>query len=193
MDYQGTLAERQEKAQAAVAKRMGLEAPITLFPTTGEIEQMENGPSSPIPGSEWAFSEWPASQEWFENSKPEVYFDAVRLQIALSQIAQDASHVAWQINEALRNVRLAESARLKSIAVGELVAIYENIMRHPSLELNVRLLVNDLANTIDPDVAPEAKLDAGATVYPSRERYYTFRPVWEFIYAVRKAFKRSDS
>lgn len=184
MDYQGTLAERKAQAQAVVAKR--LRRPIPLFPTTGEIAQMESEPNNPIPGSEW-------NSPTMGNSKPEVYFDAVRLQIALAQIGQDAAHGAWRINEALRNVRLAESGQLKSIAVSELITIYENIMKHPSLELNIRMLVNDLANTIDPDVAPEKKLDGGVAIYPSRERYYTLRPVWEFIYAVRKAFKRSDS
>lgn len=165
----------RELMDAAVAE----EDKSSNEPTTG----MTIVPSSPIPGSEWTSESW-----------PEVYFDATRLSIALSEIAHDAQERVYKLNEALRDVRGAETIEKKVNAVGRLTSLYQNTMNHADTELKVRLLVNDLADTIEPDVKPEKPgWDAGVSVYPSMDRYYTLRPVWEFIANVRRAFKQTDA
>lgn len=165
---------------------------VTLFPTTAELEQMETAatykpvhggyptaqPSNPIPGSEWN-----------EDQSQTLYSNAKLLEQILSQIAREAGVKAWKLSEAVRNFRLypgyENTARLQSL--------YETYMQEADSDLKVRLLVEQLVLTIDADVRPEKKLDAGSTIYPSMERYYAFRPVWDFIANFRNAFKRIDA
>lgn len=145
---------------------------VTLFPTEAEIEQMVNRAEVVMP---------PLSSS---------YFTAIPLSNALNEIAHDAEQRAWKMREALRNARLAyPGAELK------LTKLYNDVMSSADIELRTRMLVNELADTIEADREMPQGVSVGtrAARYPSMDRYYTLRPVWEFINNVRKAFKRSDS
>lgn len=160
----------------------------TFFPTDAELMEAaiveEDGPSSPIPGSEWNATR-----------QPDIYFDATRLAATLNEAAHDLGLQAWKLTSALRNVRQAETQSQRSGAILELVKLYEEFNRNSSVDTKVRMLVDQLANTIESDrekPVPETIPGMSGSIYPSMDRYYTLRPVWEFIVAIRKAFKRSD-
>lgn len=165
----------------------------TIFPTNTELEELARHeaapPSNPIPGSEWNTTE-----DWQTLPKALVS-DATALERALMETANDASADAWKITTALRNVRLAETDKQKARALSDLKSIYSHYMKTANTDLRVRLAVNALANTIEGDRLPPVKpgnFDR-PTAYPSQERYYTLKPVFAMIDAVRQAFKRTDS
>lgn len=165
-----------------------------LFPTTGEIEDAikaedradavaafaSSGPTSPVPGSEW------------EADDHGLVFDATRLAKAMTDEAHALSAQAWKLTSAIRFVRFAKDDLRRLDTTLQLQRLYLSEMGKVSTNVNVRLLVDQLASTIEPDVRPEKPgWNTGVAVYSSMDRYYTLRPVWEFIYAVRNVFKRT--
>lgn len=186
MDYQGTMSQRQT---TDLTMSVGRAKPSTLFPTENELKDMERGVSSPIPGSDWD-----ADEVRLLPTLPTLYSDATKLNTVLEEITHDAQHKQWQLGEALRNLRIAESEAEKASATTILRGIYSSYMKHADMETRVRLHVNELANTIEEDRERPIAVSVGnkAVSYPSMDRYYTLRPVWGFINKVRAAFKRSD-
>lgn len=136
-------------------------------------------PSNPVPGSEWDDS----------SKLPDTYFDAVKLSYALNEIAHDAQARAWSLQSALRNVRL------QIVGAEEVLAkLYIDYIAQADVELRVRMIVNELANTIEGDrERPQpTSVVPGVTVYPSMYRYYTLRPVWRAITQILSVFKRTN-
>lgn len=119
---------------------------------------------------------------WGPTSKPPIYFDGVRIGNALTDIAHEASRKSWAMTIALRNVRLAEMDTEKQQAVRELSTLVANHMHEGDKELRLRMLINDLANTI------EEKAPSNMVGYiPNMGLQYAFEPVKRIVKRIKAA------
>lgn len=169
-----TDAELMEQAiREEDAEEKNIPANLSTAADHGRLAADYAGPSNPIPGSDWQDTNTALAL-------PDVYFDAVRLMNAMNQTAHDIQARSWKVSNAIRNVRIADLDRDRQAALSDLLIIYAEAKSETDLETKIRLAVNELADIIEP------------VIYPSQEHYYILRPVWEFIYAVRRAFKRTD-
>lgn len=173
---------RQEKVETAAEYK----PPHGGYPTYPRVKVMGNSgvtvqddfadahgghstpPTSPIPGSEWDAS----FSEFIKRSipKPAIYFDAVRMSMALEQIAHDAQAKSWKLVSALRLVRQAET-NYEMVKAGQ--TLYDIYNEYMNRNLAAQMNVNDQANTID------------ATKYPHQEPSF-----WQKL---MNSFKRSDA
>jgi hypothetical protein len=169
----------------------------------GDAEPISVGPVNPVPGSGWTdertqtdqaiAAELVASESprangfnygtgWGKAPKPPIYFDAVRLSIALDQISHDASARAWRLTTALRAVRLAETPTEKADAVALLSETYSNLMAEVP-DAKVAMLVNDLANVVDQIAPPNPK-----GYVPHMGIHYAVKPLRDIVAKLRTYF-----
>ncbi len=170
------------------------------------------GPSNPIPGSEWTATDDVAEMEevveetiaaeivasdsprkngfnygvgWGQqNPKPPIYFDAVRLSEALEQIAHDTSRRSWRIITAIRAVRLAETDTEKRLAVRHLTdEVSEILSGQDGEQIKLHMLVNDLAHQINIVAPPNPK-----GYVPTMGIQYALKPIRDTIYKIRAYF-----
>lgn len=116
---------------------------------------------------------------------PEVYFDGVKVATALRQIAHDAQSRSWRAETAIRNVRLAETADERRYAVATLRDFIFTVKG--DREVDIRILVNELADTIDEKAPPNPK-----GYVPHMGLHYAMKPLRDIVERIRKLFTESD-
>lgn len=116
---------------------------------------------------------------------PDVYFDGVKVATALRQIAHDAQSRSWRAETAIRNVRLAETADERSYAVATLRDFLFSVKG--DREVDIRILVNELADTIDEKAPPNPK-----GYVPHMGLHYAMKPLRDIVERIRKLFTESD-
>jgi len=116
---------------------------------------------------------------------PAVYFDAVRLNATLRSLAHDATAANWQMETAVRNVRLAETHSEKEMAVAALTMIVKSY--DDNKEVQVALMVDELASAIDGIAPPDPR---GYT--PNMGLHYAVKPLRNIVERIKAYFASVD-
>ena len=101
---------------------------------------------------------------------PAVYFDAVRLNATLRSLAHEATRKHWDMETAVRNVRLAETVSEKEMAVAALTLAVNSYADNTDVQIS--MLVDDMVNTVN-QIAP--KNPVGYT--PHMGLHYAVKPL----------------
>lgn len=74
---------------------------------------------------------------WGPSPLPSIYFDAIKLQEGIRRHAHDASALSWEMEMAIRDIRLAESEVEKRNAVSRLNEMVDRaiLLRSPAIAL----------------------------------------------------------
>lgn len=129
---------------------------------------------------------------WFEPgiprvpAKPPLYFDGVRLAVVLDERANEAMGIATKLRLALQGVQRAKGISEMTNATEWLQGVIADIQKlDDATNINVRMLVNDLAKQIDMAAPRDPK-----GYIPQMGLHHAMHPIRKTVDRIIAAFKR---